>query len=487
MIEPTRLSACLEAMAGVPVLVVGDVMLDRFIYGDVARVSAEAPIPVLAHTREIAMLGAAGNVARNIAALGGRASLVGLTGTDRPAEEVASLIAAEPRLEARLIADSSRPTTLKTRFVAAGQQLLRLDVESTEPAGGEVESRLAAAAAPRGARAILISDYGKGAVTPTVLAACRAAADRLGAPILVDSKAAAFDHYGAVDLIKPNAAELSRATGLPTESDAQVEAALARALALTTCGAILVTRAARGMSLAERGGAVRHVRRPPPEVFDTAGAGDTALAAIGLALAAGVPLAEAVDVALLAASVAVRKAGVAVVSPAEIVEAERLARRAPLDGKIVSATEAAARAAAWRAAGARVGFTNGCFDILHPGHIAYLEEARGWCDRLIVAINSDASVRALKGPDRPVNAIRERSRVLAGLGAVDLVTAFEDDTPAAIIEQIRPDVLIKGGDYRLEDVVGGEFVAANGGEVRLARFIAGHSTTATLGRMGGRA
>lgn len=489
MIDPPRLQTRLDAMARARVVVVGDVMLDRFVYGEVSRVSAEAPIPILAHSRELVMLGAAGNVARNVAALGGRAALIGLLGEDAAGGETLALIAVEENISGYAISRSDRITTVKTRFVSGGQQLLRLDIEETSPAKELAEQRLIAAiaeAAP-GAGAILVSDYGKGAVTPAVLAACRSAARATDAVIVVDSKADGFDHYGDVDIIKPNAAELARATGMPTDGDSQIEAALARALALSHCGAILVTRAAQGMTLATRAGEIAHYRRSPPEVFDTAGAGDTALAALGLALAAGLDREIAVEIALLAASTAVQKAGTATVSAEEMVEAERAARRAPWDAKIVSAQRAAAKAAAWRERGIRVGFTNGCFDILHPGHIAYLNQARGWCDRLIVGINCDASVRALKGEGRPVNALEERALVLAGLACVDLIAPFEQETPEAMIREIRPDVLVKGGDYRLEDVVGHGFVVEHGGEVRLATFINGHSTTSTIRKLGERA
>ena len=334
----------------------------------------------------------------------------------------------------------------------------------------------------------MISDYGKGAVTPAVLAACRSAANATEAVIVVDSKAEGFGHYGEVDIIKPNAAELARATGMPTDGDSQIEAALARALALSHCGSHSRHPRRPGNDPCDaRRRDHAHYRRSPPEVFDTAGAGDTALAALGLALAAGLDREIAVEIALLAASTAVQKAGTATVSAEEMVEAERAARRAPWDAKIVSAQRAAAKAAAWRERGIRVGFTNGCFDILHPGHIAYLYQARGWCDRLIVGINCDASVRALKGEGRPVNALEERALVLAGLACVDLIAPFEQETPEAMIREIRPDVLVKGGDYRLEDVVGHGFVAEHGGEVRLATFLEGHSTTSTIRKLGERA
>ncbi|MBV9996796.1 MAG: D-glycero-beta-D-manno-heptose 1-phosphate adenylyltransferase [Caulobacteraceae bacterium] len=485
----SALQQLLHAIAGVRLVAVGDLMVDRFVYGEVGRISPEAPIPVMARSRESVMLGGAGNVARNIASLGAACALVGVAGADAAGGEARALIAAETGLEGRLIEDPGRPTTVKTRFVSAGQQLLRLDEEAARPVAGEVEARLVLALdeAAIGAKAILISDYGKGVVTERVIEAALAAARREGALVIVDSKARSFARYGAVDVIKPNAAELAYATDLPTGADAEVEAALARGLELSACKAILATRSAKGMSLAVRGESVRHFRRPPPEVYDTSGAGDTALAALGVSLAAGADWTSAVELALLAAGVVVQKAGTATVSPDELVEAELAEILAPAEAKIATAERMAREVARWRERGLRVGFTNGCFDILHRGHIAYLAQARAWCDRLIVGLNSDASVRRLKGEGRPVNDLESRALVLAGLASVDLVTPFDEETPLALIEAARPDVLVKGADYSLDGVVGRDLVEGYGGEVRLADLVEGQSTTATLKRIAKRA
>ena len=468
---------------------VGDLMLDRFVYGEVDRVSPEAPIPVLKRTRELVMLGAAGNVARNVAALGGQAALGGVIGADADGHETLRLVEAERRIEGALVTDPGRPTTLKTRFVSGGQQLLRVDVEESRAVEGQVEQRLVRTIADlaEGAGAILLSDYGKGAVTKAVIAACLAAAKTSGAKLVVDSKARSFARYGAVDLIKPNAAELSNATDLPTGTDEEVEAALDRALELWEARAILVTRAAKGMSLAVRGEAVRHFATQPREVFDVSGAGDTTLAALGLALAVGSELDEAVAFAQMAAGVAVAKVGTATVSPEEMVEAAISAHLAPAEAKVATIQRLAEEVARWRARGLRVGFTNGCFDILHKGHVAYLAQARAWCDRLIVGVNSDASVRALKGEGRPVNDLESRALVLAGLGSVDLVAPFEEATPIKLIEAARPDVLIKGADYAESEVVGGDLVKSWGGEVRLAQLVEGYSTTAAIAKMSAKA
>ncbi|HZC16917.1 MAG TPA: D-glycero-beta-D-manno-heptose 1-phosphate adenylyltransferase [Caulobacteraceae bacterium] len=483
------LQSRLGAMRGAKVACVGDLMVDRFVYGEVSRISAEAPIPIMSRTREIVMLGAAGNVARNVASLGAEARLVGVVGKDGAANEAVRLLADETGIEGFLVTDPDRPTTVKARFVSGGQQLLRVDDEAKHPIAGDVQAQLIRAIqnAAAGAGAILISDYGKGVVTPAVIEACHAAAKREGAVLIVDSKARSFDRYGAADLVKPNAAELAFATDMPTGTDAEVEAALARALELSPCKAVLVTRAADGMSLGDRDGAVRHFRRAAPQVYDTSGAGDTALAALGAALASEAALDQAIELAVLAASVVVQKAGTATASPDELIEAEVAQHQAPAEAKIATPERMVREIAHWREQGLKIGFTNGCFDIIHRGHVAYLTQARAWCDRLVVGLNSDRSVRALKGEGRPVNDLESRALVLGGLGAIDLVVPFDEETPVALIEAARPDVLVKGADYSVEGVVGHDLVEAWGGEVKLAAIVEGHSTTAAIAKLTKRA
>ena len=284
-------------------------------------------------------------------------------------------------------------------------------------------------------------------------------------------------------MIKPNATELAYATGLPTSTNAEIEIALEHALSLCEAKAILVTRAAKGISLGVRGEPVRHFPGVPREVFDASGAGDTTIAALGLALASGARIEDAIGFAMLASGVAVTKAGTAVVTPEELTEASITAHLAPAEAKIATPQRLADEVARWRAKGLRVGFTNGCFDILHRGHVAYLNQARTWCDRLIVGLNSDRSVKALKGEGRPVNDLESRALVLAGLACVDLVAPFDEDTPLKLIEAARPDVLIKGADYTEDEVVGAREVRGWGGEVKLAQLVDGYSTTAAIARM----
>lgn len=474
------LQKLLERVRDLKIACVGDLMLDRYVYGEVSRISPEAPIPVLRTRRNIAMPGGVGNVARNVAALGGLAQLGAVAGQDAAGAELTELIAAENRIIDRIDRPDGATTIVKTRFVAGGQQLLRLDEEAMAPA-------LVKSDALSDVSAILLSDYAKGVVGDVLIDAALTAAQETGAPVIVDPKGRDFARYGAVDVIKPNASELAGATGLPVETDAEVEAALAALLAATTARAIIVTRAGKGMSLARRDEPVRHFPGRAREVFDVSGAGDTGLAALGLALGAGASLETAVQFAILASGVVVGKAGTAVVTPGELIEAELSQHAVAAQAKVTPLDELAAEVEAWRRQGLKVGFTNGCFDILHRGHVAYLAQARGWCDRLVVALNTDASVRRLKGEGRPVNDLDSRAVVIGALSSVDRVTSFDDPTPIALIERLRPDVLIKGSDYTREGVVGGDLVESWGGVVRLADFKDGFSTTQTIAKMTGEA
>ncbi len=480
----SSLQAQLAAISGRKIVCIGDLMIDRYVYGEVARISPEAPIPVLAKTAETVMLGAVGNVARNVAALGGQAVLCAAMGDDAAGDELTALVEAEPGVVGHLVRQVGRQTTVKVRFVASGQQLLRVDAETASAITPETEQGLIAALgeAIADCGAVVLSDYAKGTITPAVIAAAQAAATKVGVPLIVDPKGRSFAKYGPVDLIKPNAGELSLAVDMPVYTDAQVEAALQAALASCEAKAILVTRAAQGMSLAVRGQSVLHFGAKPREVFDVSGAGDTGLAALGLALAAKVDLPSAIELAILASGVVVEKAGTATASPADLIAAELSAHMAPTEAKIVTPEAMAQIVEGWRAAGLKVGFTNGCFDILHRGHVAYLAQSRSWCDRLIVGLNTDRSIRALKGPDRPINDLESRALVLAGLAHVDLVVPFDEDTPLNLIATARPDVLIKGADYTEETVVGGDLVKAYGGQVRLAALVDGYSTTAAIAR-----
>lgn len=473
------------ALADRPIAVVGDVMLDRFLYGDVERISPEAPVPVLRHRQTLSMLGGAGNVARNIAALGGRAVLVGLRGRDAAAAELARLVTSQPGVIDRMVEGASRPTICKMRVIAGTQQLVRVDDELATPLDGAESMALIAclSAAVTGCAALVLSDYGKGVLTRPVIETAIGFARAQGIPVLADPKSDDFRHYAGADLITPNARELARATRLPTSTEAEVAAAARAVMATTGIPAVLCTRAEKGMMLVTADGSVASVPAEAREVFDVSGAGDTVIASLALALAAGHPLPEAMRIANAAAGIVVGKLGTATVTAEELAHALRgLGQANPTEQTVLDTDSAQRLVQDWRGHGLRIGFTNGCFDILHAGHVALLAAARRRCDRLIVALNTDASVTRLKGPARPVNTLADRAAVIAALSMVDAVVAFAEDTPLELIRALVPDVLVKGADYTLDQVAGADIVQAAGGEVALIGLAPGRSTTATLAR-----
>jgi len=486
-LDPDRaaLATGLAAIKRASVLVVGDAMLDRYVYGTVTRVSPEAPIPVIAVERERAMPGGAGNVVRNITALGASAAFVTVVGDDQAGSDLTALIGGQPKVEPWLLVQGGRQTTLKTRYIAAGQQLLRADRETTEPIHPKLSERLIRIAGETMAatRVVVLSDYQKGVLANGAAAAIIAAARRAGRITVVDPKGPDYARYAGADVITPNRRELAEASGLPTATQDEVAEAASAMIEAHGFGAVLCTRSEDGMTLVRRGGGVVHLAAEAREVYDVSGAGDTVVATLAAGLAAGLALPVAARLANIAAGVVVGKIGTAVARESEI-----LAVLSPATGslrKVVTREEAAEQVERWRRRGWRIGFTNGCFDLLHPGHVHLLAQARAECDRLIVGLNSDASVRRLKGPTRPVQTEAARAAVLASLADVDLVTVFEEDTPEALIAALRPDVLVKGADYTIETVVGAEMVRGWGGRVFLAELLPGNSTTATIARLRG--
>lgn len=468
------------------VLVVGDVMLDRFVYGGVQRISPEAPIQVMQVERDIVMPGGAGNVARNIAALGGCATLLGLVGDDTAADELNEVLALTPGVAAQLVVDESRRTTEKTRFIGSRQQLLRVDRESrAAPAAESLDALVAAAVeAMADCAVVVLSDYAKGVVSERVIVTLLKAAKKAGKPVLVDPKGSDYVRYRGADLITPNQQEAALATGLACDGNDSVVTAARKLQQGCGIANVLITRGGAGMTLLQQGEAeALHLPAEAREVFDVSGAGDTVVATIAAALAMGRSLPQAARLANAAAGIVVGKVGTAVVHPEELRAALHVPEPHGIDDKVVSRQRAKERIDLWRSRGERIGFTNGCFDLLHAGHLTLLSEARAACDRLVVAINADASVRKLKGPARPVQNEAHRARLLAALGMVDLVIVFEEDTPIPLLEMLKPDLLIKGGDYTEDQVVGGDLVRAYGGEVRVSRHVAGQSTTATIERL----
>ncbi|MBB1093344.1 D-glycero-beta-D-manno-heptose-7-phosphate kinase [Rhodopseudomonas palustris] len=481
----SRFDTLLQSIARTTVLCVGDLMLDEFVYGEVSRISPEAPTPVIAVQRSEINVGGAGNVARNIAAIGARCIFVGLIGDDEAGRTLSAEIARESRIEPLLVCDPARPTTRKVRFVSEhfSTHMLRADWETASAASSEIEQRLLDAILPQLQRAdiVLLSDYAKGVLTERVIASVIEAARKLGKRVIVDPKSANFAIYRGATLLTPNRKEFVSATRSAAETVDDIAAAAQDAMALADCEAMLVTQSEHGMTLVPRVGEPIHVPAMPVKVRDVSGAGDTVAAVLAVVLAAGADWATAMRAASAAAAVAVSKNGTAVVTPAEL--RRKILPHASLaaEEKIIgSEAELDLRLAEWRREGLRVGFTNGCFDILHPGHVKVLTAARGACDRLIVGLNSDASVRRLKGESRPVQNERARAEVLAALEAVDLVAIFGEDTPLKLIKRIVPSVLVKGGDYTREQVVGQEIVAAKGGEVLLIDVLPGFSTTSLV-------
>ncbi len=481
--QPARLRQIMDKARGQRVLCVGDVMLDRFVYGVVNRISPEAPVPVLRQTRAASMPGGAANVARNLASLGLQAIIIGAVGTDEAGIELNELLEHSPGISARLVPLKERPTTLKTRLVAGGQQLLRLDAEEVGAPGAAGEHAIIAAVAELvpTVSAVLISDYAKGLLTDAVLSAILQAAAQHSVPVIADPKGRDFSRYGAVDILKPNAGELGAAMGLQTTTNEEVALALENAQRLLPAKAVVVTRAAQGMSYVSASGESGHVTGKAREVFDVSGAGDTSLAALAAAVVAGASLDEAVNIAILASGIAVGKSGTATVSAMELLDTIQVSHWAQKAG-CLSVDAMVGQIERWREGDLRIGFTNGVFDILHPGHVRVLEESRSRCDRLIVGLNSDASVKRLKGPERPVNGEQDRAQVLCGLAAVDGVVIFEEDTPLNLIAALKPDVLVKGGDYTRDTIVGADLVEARGGEVIVVPLVPDQSTTSIIAR-----
>jgi D-beta-D-heptose 7-phosphate kinase/D-beta-D-heptose 1-phosphate adenosyltransferase len=469
------------------VLCIGDVMLDDFVYGEVSRISPEAPAPVIAVSRNEIAVGGAGNVARNLASLGTRCIFVGVIGDDDAGRVLTSALDTQPLIEPHLVRDPSRPTTRKLRFVSEhySTHLLRADWELAKPVDAEREQALidhVIEALPR-VGAVILSDYAKGVLTPRVIRAVIEAANKAGKPTIVDPKGLDFSIYRGATLITPNRAELAAATRRTAVDEVDIVAAATELGTTVGSKAVLVTRSEDGMTLAVTGAEPVHVAAYPVKVRDVSGAGDTVVAVLAAMLAADAGFEPAMRAANAAAAVAVSKRGTATVSIAEL-RARVLspAVRAAEEKVLFDWSSLDERLKEWRRQGLRIGFTNGCFDLLHPGHIKILTGARAVCDRLVVGLNSDASVTRLKGEGRPVQEEHARAEVLAALEAVDLVVVFPQDTPLDLIARVRPKVLIKGGDYRREDVVGREQVEADGGEVVLIDLVPGYSTSSMVAR-----
>ncbi|MFZ5528341.1 MAG: D-glycero-beta-D-manno-heptose-7-phosphate kinase [Pseudomonadota bacterium] len=480
----------LDAFSRVRVLCIGDVMLDRFIAGTVKRISPESPVPVLSVSSENAVPGGAANVARNIAAQGGHCTLIGVVGQDGIAEQLRQALDKTPLITSHLIAAPGRPTTEKVRFVAHGQHMLRTDTENASAISPETERLVldTVSALVERHQVVVLSDYAKGLLTDAVVRGVIELAREHGKPVIVDPKSIHIERYAGATIITPNAKEVLDASGIdPSENDEQAVQAGQLLLRKAALSAVLVTRAHRGMTLVTADGVQEHIKASAREVFDVVGAGDTVVATLALSLGAGQAVTEAARLANLAAGIVVGKRGTATVSHSELLE--ELQRNGghgglrPLEDKVLSIEDAMQMAESWRQDGYQVGFTNGCFDILHVGHLAILNYSKSQCGRLIVGVNSDASVKRLKGPERPINGEIDRAMLLAGLSAVDAVVVFDEDTPLEVIRKLQPDVLVKGADYTVDNIVGAPDVLARGGRVVTCPLIPDRSTSRVVEKL----
>ncbi|MBU0725809.1 MAG: D-glycero-beta-D-manno-heptose-7-phosphate kinase [Alphaproteobacteria bacterium] len=478
----------LEQIAKARLACIGDVMLDRFIYGTVDRISPEAPIPVLRVERERAMLGGAGNVARNLTALGARTCFLTVVGRDEAGRMVTQLVGEEESIEAHLLVESERRTTIKLRYIAGSHQLLRADDEEVRAISPATIADLLvrAEADLETSGGLVISDYGKGVLTDAVLTRLVELARDKGRPVVIDPKGADYSRYTGATILTPNRKELAEASRMPIGTDEEVVAAAEKIIRDCGVGMILVTRSQDGMTLVRRDAPPLHLKAAAREVYDVSGAGDTVVAMLAAALAAGVPVEAAAELANIAAGIVVGKTGTAVAQAAEVLSALHARSLMSMDHKSCTLTEAAETVRGWRAQGLKIGFTNGCFDLLHPGHVSLLRQARNACDRLVVGLNSDASVKRLKGKERPIQSEAARAAVLGSLASVDMVVVFGEDTPLTLIEALKPDVLVKGADYTVDTVVGADIVQAYGGRIVLATLEDGFSTTGTIARMTGK-
>jgi len=460
------------------VLVLGDLMIDCYLWGGVERISPEAPVQVVDVQREARTLGGAGNVVANLVSMGAKVDAGGVIGDCPDAQWLVDQLDSLYVGHECLIRDPERPTTTKTRVIAANQQVVRIDRETRRPISESQEERLVRYITRHWDRwqGIVLSDYGKGLLTRSFIEKVITLGRKKGIRVVVDPKGKDFTRYRGAGFITPNRKEAFLGMGLDPGQDAEVPSLGVRMLKELDLLGLVITLGAEGMCVFSPGEEPRLIPTHAREVYDVSGAGDTVAAALTLCLASGVDLARAAEVANLAAGVVVGKVGTATVTPEEILS--YLGGGYSVAGKIINDRAELARVVSvHRQRGERVVFTNGCFDLLHLGHIKLLHEAKSIGEILVVGINTDASVQRLKGPSRPCLGEEERAHILASLDCVDYVTLFDEDTPLALIEVIKPDILVKGADYSKEQVVGGDIVESYGGQVRLVNLVENQSTT----------
>ncbi len=468
------------------ILCVGDIMLDTFYYGVANRISPEAPIPVLRVDRKNQTLGGAGNVANNLCSLSVDVTLIGVVGHDEKGRKIQTLLKEKGIHHEGVVIDANAQTISKNRYIAQDQQLLRVDFESVTGHTTSITDDLLTHAKERLKKSniLILSDYGKGALPSYVTKELLKESTELKKISIVDPKGNDYEIYRGATFVTPNRKELIDATKLPTDTDEDVVKAAIKLIKDHGIQNVLVTRSEKGMTLVKETGEFHHFRTVAKEVYDVSGAGDTVVSTLAAALSVGDTLEEAVQLANLAGMVVVGKIGTATITLKELEEAMTLMDQQEIaSDKIMTLAQAQKKVEDWKDRALKVGFTNGCFDLLHLGHLKILSESKSLCDRLIVAVNKDASIQRSKGPGRPIQNELTRASVLAALSCVDLVILFGEDTPKILIETLIPDVLVKGGDYTIETVVGADVVQKNGGKVHLVDLVEGHSTTKTVGKI----
>ncbi len=470
------------------ILVIGDVMLDRYLWGDAHRISPEAPVPVVRVLQRSEVPGGAGNVAANLAGLECPVSILGIRGNDDAGNRLEEILC-QKSIKPLFQISHSRPTITKTRIMARGQQLLRLDEEEPRTLSHELETRIMACFeqhAPR-CQVVILSDYGKGLLqTSGVCQHMIQFCNQHDIPVLVDPKSADWSRYQGATCVTPNTAEFEQVSGVHVENNEselrRIAADIRDRFALQW---LLVTRGAQGMYLCGKDATSLTVPARAREVFDVSGAGDTVIATLAAGLAIRLPFTQAAQLANMAAGIVVGKLGTQPITRPELATALQLNDVQHPEAetcRIATLESARILVKSWQSSGQKVVFTNGCYDLLHPGHIHLLHQSRNQGDRLVVGLNTDASVQRLKGPTRPILAERDRAAILSALACVDLVVLFDEDTPLQLIRQLKPDVLVKGADYRLEQVVGKDIVESYGGRVFLAPLLNGYSTTGIISK-----
>ncbi len=478
-----------SSLSRINILVIGDVMLDQYVWGDVARISPEAPVPVVRVRERTELLGGAGNVASNLAGLECPVTVIGICGDDDTGNRLKKIFD-EKLITTCLLVDKKRPTTTKTRIMASNQQLFRLDEEDTRSISSDVLDQLFKAVEktlPK-SQAVVLSDYGKGLfqskqVCQNIINLCH----KHGVPVIVDPKGKDWERYQGATVITPNTAELDMVCQSSVDSDETKLITSAKSIRHTfNINWLLVTRGPHGMCIVGPEEAIFLIPARAREVFDVSGAGDAVVAVLAIGIAAGLTMAEAAEIANTAAGIVVGKIGTQPVTKVELVNSLRMVRSngtSPYSAKIASQDAAKIQTQSWRTSSEKIVFTNGCFDLLHPGHINLLHQARSFGDRLVVGLNTDASVKRLKGDSRPILSEQDRASILSALSCVDMVVMFDEDTPLKLIENLRPDILVKGADYKPHEVVGHKIVTSFGGKVKLVQLLEGYSTTGIADRM----